>query len=382
MKTQPTNKTVHRKSQSSSALPTFMDHIQELKSRLFWVAIFFVVAAGASYPFFQTIVDLLIKPLGNHKLYYLSPAGGFSFIIKICMYAGFVGALPVVIYHLYRFIAPVMKKEHARTVIGYTIASTVLAATGMVFAYLVSLPAALHFLTDIDVKQVTAMLTIDAYMSFIIAYLIAGALLFQLPLIMLIINSVTPLKPRKLMSFQRHIIIGSFVVAAIISPTPDAVNQSLLAAPMIVMYQIGILLVWSINRKKSHRSNHATIRQQSAPTTQLVKLPVLPTPMVEIVPSEGSVLMQEVATPTQHAPDVAPKQPNVPIQRPMAMRRYADQPVRARRIRRSIDGMAPAVAAPSGRHLVNHPHEHAPHTVVPDSVTPRTSIDGFLAPAS
>lgn len=354
MKT-PKNKAVHKNSQSSSALPTFMDHVQELKSRLFWVAAFFVVAAAASYPFFQTIVDLLIKPLGNHKLYYLSPAGGFSFIIKVCMYAGFIGALPAVIYHLYKFIAPVMKKEHTRAVIGYTIASTLLAVTGMVFAYLVSLPAALHFLTDIDVKQVTAMLTIDAYMSFIIAYLIAGALLFQLPLIMLIINSVTPLKPGKLMGFQRHIIIGSFVVAAVISPTPDAVNQTLLAAPMVLMYQIGIVLVWLVNRKKKQRTSFVSAKK-AAETPITVPAPVA---AVTSGASGMSVLQQEL-------------QPAV-VARP-AVQHHTSQPQPRRQMRRSIDGFAPRTAPIS--------HQPAPHTVVPTTVAPTTTIDGFLAQAS
>jgi sec-independent protein translocase protein TatC len=349
-----------------------MDHVQELKGRLFWVAIFFVVAAAASYPFFQTIVNLLIKPLGHHKLYYLSPAGGFSFMIKVCMYAGFIGALPVVIYHLYKFIAPVMKKEHARAVIGYTIASTGLAVIGMVFAYLVSLPAALHFLTEIDVGQVTAMLTIDAYMSFIIAYLIAGALLFQLPLIMLIINTVTPLKPKKLMGFQRHIIIGSFVVAAIISPTPDAVNQSLLAAPMIVMYQIGIVLIWLINRKKAHRAaTSAAVSTATAVPAPVVAQPIVPAqaPGASFIAPQGqSVLLQEVR-PAQ-APVVS-----APQRRPEALRRYADRPVQARPVRRSIDGMQPVSP-------IRHDRPHAPHTVIPISATPRTTIDGFLAPAT
>lgn len=379
MKTQPTNKTVHSKSQSSSALPTFMDHVQELKSRLFWVAIFFVVAAAASYPFFQTIVDLLIKPLGNHKLYYLSPAGGFSFIIKICMYAGFVGVLPVVIYHLYRFVAPVMKKEHARAVVGYTIASTLLALAGMVFAYLVSLPAALHFLTDIDVKQVTAMLTIDAYMSFIIAYLIAGALLFQLPLVMLIINSVTPLKPGKLMGYQRHIIIGSFVVAALISPTPDAVNQSLLAAPMVVMYQMGIMLVWAINRKKMHKKARVVVSRQEV--TKITHRPdVLPISVAEATMTEGPVLLQEQTAPV--APTSVAVRPAVVAlpQRPAGMRQYADRPVAKQRVRRSIDGIASS-ASPA-RHTMSRAYDRPPHTVVPETIPPRTTIDGFLAPAS
>lgn len=370
MTNQQTNKAVHSSSQSSSALPTFMDHVQELKSRLFWVAIFFVVAAAASYPFFNTITYLLLKPLGNHKLYYLSPAGGFSFMIKVCMYAGLIGVLPVIIYHLYKFVAPVMKKEHARAIIVYTLMSMFLALGGIVFAYIISLPAALHFLTDIDVNRVTAMLTIDAYMSFVIAYLIAGALLFQLPLVMLIINSVTPLKPKKLMSFQRHIIIGSFVVAALISPTPDMVNQSLLAAPMVVMYQIGIMLVWSVNRKKTKHTLTTAYH-----TAQLQESRIKPALEVSSASSESpraGVLLQEIRAVT------AVEQPHsVVSERPANMRRYATQPVRSRPGRRSIDGFAP----PASTHRSNG-ETHLPHTVVPVSARPRTTIDGFIAPVA
>jgi sec-independent protein translocase protein TatC len=242
-----------------------MDHVQELRGRLFYVAVAFVVAACATYPFVQDVIRFITKPLGTTELYYLTPAGGLSLIIKVCMYAGFIGILPVVIYQLYRFISPVMRRENARAVLGYTVASTILAAIGIAFAYFVSLPAALHFLTGIELKQVTPMLTIDAYLSFIVAYLVAGAMLFQLPLVLLIINSVTPLSPRTLMSYERHLIVVAFLFAAVISPTPDVVNQTILAAPMVLMYQIGIALVWLRQRSKRHQTPQA---QKPSPAQQ------------------------------------------------------------------------------------------------------------------
>jgi sec-independent protein translocase protein TatC len=232
---------------------TFGDHFQELKGRLFWVAIAFCIASAIAYPNFQKIMDLLVRPLGNQKLYYMTPAGGFSFMIKICMYVGLVGILPVIIYHLYKFIAPIMQKNRSRSVLVYTVASSVLAVGGIVFAYTISLPAALKFLNGFSLGHINALLGLDAYVSFITAYLLAGAVLFQLPLVMLIVDSITPLKPKKLMSYQRHIIVASFVAAAILSPTPDAVNQTLLAAPMVAMYQFGILLIWAKKRLKDAR---------------------------------------------------------------------------------------------------------------------------------
>ena len=220
-----------------------MDHIQELKSRLFWIAVYFVGFSGLAYSYFPELSKALISPLGNEKLYYMTPAGGLSFILKVCMYVGLIACMPVIIYHLYKFIAPVLKKTTLRAVLGFTFASVVLAAMGIAFAYFVSLPAALHFLTTVTVEQVSAMITIDSYLSFVIAYLFAGALLFQLPLILLMIDTVTPLPPRRLMGLQRHMIIASFVIAAIVSPTPDVINQTLLAAPMVVMYQVGIIMI-------------------------------------------------------------------------------------------------------------------------------------------
>lgn len=240
------------------ARTTFLDHIQELKGRLFWIVIYFLAFSGVAYAYFPQVTKFLMAPLGGHdQLYYLTPSGGLSFIIKVCMYVGIIAALPVVIYHIYRFISPVMKRTNFRLVVGYTIASMILAAAGIAFAYVVSLPAALQFLVGITVENITAMLTIDAYLSFVIAYLLAGATLFQLPLLLLIIDGVSPLPPKKLMGFQRHMIIGSFVFAAIVSPTPDVINQTILAMPVVVMYQVGIILISWRHATKRRRLRRA-----------------------------------------------------------------------------------------------------------------------------
>lgn len=227
-----------------------MDHVRELQGRLFAVVIVFVVVSAAAYPFFDKIVNFILAPLGSdHELVYLTPGGAFSFIIQACMYVGLIGALPAIVYNVYRFIMPAMNNNTLNRALVFTVASLLLAIGGMLFAYYVSLPAALYFLTSFDLYHINPMLTIDSYFSFVMTYMLAGALLFQIPLIMLMINGATPLKPKKLMHYQDKIILGSFIVAAIISPTPDALNQALLASPMIVMYQAGIILVWLRNRK-------------------------------------------------------------------------------------------------------------------------------------
>lgn len=229
---------------------TFIDHVRELQGRLFWVVLAFIITAVAAYPFFNDIVRVLVQPLGpDHQLVYLTPGGGFGFILQVCIYVGIIGSLPIVVYQLYKFVAPSMKFVHSGRVLGYAVASFLLAAVGIAFAYAVSLPAALYFLTNFDLQQVTPMLTIDSYFSFIMAYLLAGALLFQLPLIMLIVNAVKPQGPRQFMKYQRHILLGAFIFAAVVSPTPDALNQTILALPVVIVYQFGGALVWMRNRQ-------------------------------------------------------------------------------------------------------------------------------------
>ena len=249
-------------SHSKTTTQTLGDHINELQWRLFIVVATFLVIGGAAYPFFDKIVAILLDPLKEgQELVYLTPGGAFSFIIQVCIYVGLIGALPVILYHAYRFVMPAMHRARIRTALGYTIASFLLAAVGIGFAYVVSLPAALYFLSSFDLYHINPMLTVDSYLSFVMTYLLAGALLFQLPLIMMIIDSITPQSPSSLMKHQGKIILGSFIVAAIISPTPDALNQTLLAAPVVVMYQAGIMLVWirGNSRKQARKDNKERI---------------------------------------------------------------------------------------------------------------------------
>lgn len=316
MTSQPT---ANHTSTQAPALPTFADHLQELKGRFFWVAVYFMVASAAAYPFFGTIVHVLTAPLGDQRLYYMTPAGGLAFILKVCMYVGIVAILPVIIYHLYKFIAPVMKKNNARTVLGYTIASSLLAAAGIAFAYFVTLPAAIQFLTNINIDQISSMITIDSYMSFVIGYILAGALLFQLPLLMLMINSMTPLPPKKMMSYQRHIIAGSFVIAAIVSPTPDVVNQTILAAPMVVMYQIGIFVVWLRNRRRRPAERPVAAHPVTPPAASAGNDELTSLLADMAVPAAPTA----VARPTgRHMADVVRTRPPAAISRPPATTAY------------------------------------------------------------
>ncbi len=224
------------------------EHIDELRTRLGWCVLALIIGSALGYWWQATLLQILVSPLAE-KLYYTSPGGGFSLIIQICLGFGVVVTIPVFIFHLLRFVGPALPRQSGRFVGTILAASCVLVAAGISFAYFVSLPASLHFLKEFSTDQVQALITTDTYMSFVTLYLAGFALLFQLPLLLLVINSLTPLPPRTLLKQVRWVILISFVAAAILTPTPDPMNQAIMAVPIIVLYLVSVVLIWAVNRK-------------------------------------------------------------------------------------------------------------------------------------
>src|SRR5690242_10263503 len=112
---------------AKTELPTFLEHIYELRRRLFWVVAVILVASSAAYPFLDGILSLLTSPLGGQQLYYLTPVGGLSFSIKICIYIGVILAVPAIMYHFYRYVEPLMGGDLRRSTLFYAGFSTILA---------------------------------------------------------------------------------------------------------------------------------------------------------------------------------------------------------------------------------------------------------------
>jgi sec-independent protein translocase protein TatC len=230
---------------------TFAEHVQELRRRIMWTLLFVAIGAGVGYALHDKILQVLQSPL-NEKLYYTTPTGAFSFIIKICCVFGLVVALPMLVYQIFAFFQPLIEVRTRGLMVLYVLGSVVLAGAGMVFAYFISLPAALHFLVNFgsDSGSIQALITANEYFNFVFAYIAGFAVLFQIPLIILFINKVTPLKPKHLFGATRYVVLGSFIISAIITPTPDPFNQALMAGPIILLYFMTACVVAVLNRPK------------------------------------------------------------------------------------------------------------------------------------
>jgi sec-independent protein translocase protein TatC len=371
----PTPTTNNHEQPPAQALPTFLDHVHELRRRLFWVVAVVVVASAVSYGFINDILGLLTAPLGDKQLYYLTPAGGLTFAIKLCTFVGFVVGVPVLMYHLYRFFEPLMGSKR-RSSFFYVGLSTLFAAAGVAFAYVISLPAALHFLTNFNLNNVQAMLTVDSYLTFVITYLLGAALLFQIPLLLLIINTMTPLKPSKLMKLQKFVIVGAFILAAVISPTPDIMNQAFLAIPIIAMYQLGIGLVWWQNAASARKARRRRDIPEQAyvepdPAMALSAPAVIPTDVLAEFVQPGPA--PELVKVAEQEPAVAAKpMPVAQTAAPRPKQRMMVDVARPSAVPRRVP-----VRAPQPRQTLTQQVRPAPKLTVPNR-----SVDGFMRPAS
>lgn len=236
-------------------------HLRELQWRLMLVAAFFIVGACLAYSYQAQLIPLLLNPLGGEKLVYLNPAGGFNFIFLISIYAGMALSFPVLIQQIYAFLRPALPTAAHKKSPVIIISSFVLLVAGVVFGYMIAVPNALAFLYGFADQYVEASLTAESYLNFIIAYTIGIGIVFQVPLLLLLVNSIKPLTPGGLWRSERWVILLSFIVAAIITPTPDPINQAIIAVPVIAVYQIGVVAVLiSIARRKNNTKR--TVRQE------------------------------------------------------------------------------------------------------------------------
>lgn len=248
------------KSQKKSLAPTtFYDHVRELRTRLFASVIALAASGAVVYCFYSQILALLGAPLGA-PLYYNSPAGSFSFIMKICFMGALIITIPVIVYNLIMFARPAFAETvPKKRVYLTTLSSTILAASGAAFAYCIILPGSLKFFAGFQVSGLHALISADNYLGFVTNIIITFIIVFQLPLLITFMDSVKPLPPSKLLKNEKWVILGSLIIALIVPFTYDIITSLFIALPIIVLYNISIIAV-VINHAKTARKNNLRIK--------------------------------------------------------------------------------------------------------------------------
>lgn len=163
---------------------------------------------------------------------------------------GALTSIPFFLYQILKFVEPAMPDFPKKILFILIADSFLLMVLGIGFAYFISLPASLSFLGGFGQDNIKPIITTQEYFSFVSQYTIGFGILFQLPLAMLLLNHVSPLSRKQLLQSQRYVIVVSFIAAAIITPTPDPLNQFLMALPIIILFYVSILLVEYVNKGK------------------------------------------------------------------------------------------------------------------------------------
>ena len=259
------NETQRKQPRVAGATSPFVAHLRELRRRLVYVSISVIAWSVAAYAVERQIVSVLLRPAHGQSFIYTSPIDGINFLFRLCLYVGIALSIPVIVYQLLRFIEPLMQRRSVRFIRYSTLASGVLAFGGMLFGYFAGLPTALYFLLHQFVNvQVHPLLTIDAYLSFVLVYMLGSALMFQIPLVILFIHRIRPLTPKDLLRHERWAVLFAIVVGFIMNPTPNLLDQLFVIGPIILSYQLGVLLI-ALQRHGSRRSAHVyTLRTQDA----------------------------------------------------------------------------------------------------------------------
>ncbi|MEA3347788.1 MAG: twin-arginine translocase subunit TatC [Pseudomonadota bacterium] len=231
------------------------DHLEELRKRLIVAFIAIAVATVGAYFFSEDLFRLLMAPLlgvmpAESGLIFTSLTETFFTYLKISLLAGFFAAFPVVIYQVWRFSAPGLYAKEKRYVFPFVFFATIFFVGGAIFGYFVVFPFGFKFFMGFATDFITPMPTVKEYFSFSVRLLFAFGVVFELPVVTAFLALLGLVNSKTLADKRKFAILGSFVAAALLTP-PDVVSQMMMAGPIIVLYEMSIIVARVCGRKKT-----------------------------------------------------------------------------------------------------------------------------------
>jgi len=231
---------------TSDTQESFMSHLIELRTRLLRSIVAVVVVVVVLFPFAKDIYALLAQPLlrvlpQGSTMIATDVTGTFLVPLKVTLMAAFLIALPYVLWQAWAFVAPGLYQHEKRLVLPVLVSSCVFFVIGMSFAYFFVFPVAFGFFAGYTPAGVQMMTDIDKYLSFVLTMFIAFGITFETPVVVVVLVRMRVVSLEKLKSIRPYVIVGAFVVGAIFTP-PDVISQCLLAIPLWLLYELGLVL--------------------------------------------------------------------------------------------------------------------------------------------
>lgn len=245
------------KQRPAAAEMPFLDHLEELRVRLLWSlgAVALGAVAGVWLTMQFGVMELLVQPiqpyLPNGKLVFTSPTEAFLATFKVGVFLGVLLALPVLFYHFWRFVAPGLVEREQRIFVPAVVVSLALFSGGVALAFLVVIPVGLKFFLTFQREAFQPFISVGQYLSFTMRIALVFGLVFETPLVVILLSYLGVLSPRALARYRRHAIVAIAILSAVLTPSPDALSMMLLFVPFYFLYESSVQVSLLIERRRA-----------------------------------------------------------------------------------------------------------------------------------
>jgi sec-independent protein translocase protein TatC len=231
----------------------FLEHLGELRVRIMRSLYALLAALLIAFPFSERITDFLARPVTKlgYKLVFTAPAEAFWVQMKVALITALFIASPAILWQVWAFIAPGLHTHERKYAAPFVIVGSLMFIAGGAFSLLVVTPYAIAFLLSYARDTLQPMITLENHVGFILKFTLAFGLVFELPLLLTILSRMGLVTPKTLARNRKYAILGAFIAGAILTPTPDAFNQTLMAGPLILLYEVGIVCARVFGRKRA-----------------------------------------------------------------------------------------------------------------------------------
>ena len=231
---------------------SFLDHLEELRWRILKSLAVVILFSIVAYLFSEHLLSFLTRPVPEDvQLIFTTPTGAFLVSIKVAIIFGILASLPVIFYQIWAFVIPGLLEKEIRLAVTVVASATLCFLLGFAFAYFIILPFGLRFLFSCQTSYLAPMPDISSYVGFAGRLFLAFGIVFELPLLSYLLSKMGLLTPAFLRSKRRYAIAVIFILAALLTP-PDVITQILLAAPLILLYEVSIWISAAVTRKREH----------------------------------------------------------------------------------------------------------------------------------
>lgn len=236
---------------------TIVEHLDELRRRIIYIMISVCVTSAVAYIYRNEILEFIIKAGKIEKLVFINPVEAFYISVKLSILVGIVAAMPFILYQIWKYVAVALKKQERGYLLIFGPCSYILFICGATLAFRVVLPTAMNFLIKktYSPEIVVPIITLNNYITFLNSMIIAFGLVFQLPLVILLLSLLGIVTPEILKKTRKYAIFAIFIFAAVLTPSTDAVSMMMLAVPILILYEISVLLCIIVTKRREREIN-------------------------------------------------------------------------------------------------------------------------------